>query len=365
MRVAFRVDASIEIGTGHVMRCLTLADALRATGAECRFVTRDLPGHLCDRIASAGFAVADLPAPDGPAPDAPPAHAAWARVPWALDAAQTRASLAGFAADWMVLDHYAFDARWIDAISRPGGRCLVIDDLADRPLSCDMLVDQNHGHSAHAYAPLVPPGARCLVGADYALLRAEFAKARPASLARRGSGSLQRILVSMGGVDRVDATSRVLRALQASSLPDGVAVEVIMGRHAPALDQVADLARTLRFRVELAVDVDNMAERMTQADLAISAGGSTSWERCCLGLPSIIVETADNQGGIGAALAEAGAGFDAGRFGAEDLDDRLTSALDRAQNPSVLHRMSHQAQALCDGLGAGRVAHIMEAQGRQ
>ena len=190
MEIAFRADASLEIGTGHVMRCLTLARSLRETGVACQFITRSLPGHMGDRIADEGFDLTLLPAPRGPAPDGPPAHARWAGVDWEQDAAETRAVL-GAAPDWLVIDHYAFDARWQRATCPAGTKLMVIDDLADRPHVCDLLLDQNLGHDPRNYDGLVPDDCTRLIGPSYALLRPEFAEARGEALARAGESGTE------------------------------------------------------------------------------------------------------------------------------------------------------------------------------
>lgn len=216
-RVLFRTDASVTMGIGHVMRCLTLADALRASGAECRFVTRDLPGHLAAVIAQRGFAVSLLPAPSGPVPVDPPAHAAWAGVSWQQDLADTLSVLPQ--ADWLVVDHYALDARWQQGLRDRVGRIMVIDDLADRPHAAALLLDQNLGREAADYDGLLPETCHRLTGPRFALLRPEFAALREAVLARRQTPRLAHLLITMGGMDAIDATSNVLRALKLADLP--------------------------------------------------------------------------------------------------------------------------------------------------
>lgn len=356
MQVVFRTDASLEIGTGHVMRCLTLARGLRAAGATCRFVTRALPGHLGDRIAAEGFEVALLPAPQGEAPQGPPAHTQWAGVGWAQDAAETSAAL-GEAPDWLILDHYAFDARWQKAVLPAGTKLMVIDDLADRAHDCDLLLDQNLGHEAGDYDGLVPARCTRLTGPKFALLRPEFAALRAGALAARQGRGLAEVMVSMGGVDAVDATSGVLDALRDAPLPQDLRISVIMGARAPALQKVRALARAMPCPTQVAVDVDDMAARMAAADLAIGAAGSTTWERCCLGLPSIIVEVADNQAGIARAMVGAGAALDPGPLAAPGFAQGLREALARAQGD--LPRLSDNAAALCDGDGVKRVLRAL------
>ncbi|MCD1636357.1 UDP-2,4-diacetamido-2,4,6-trideoxy-beta-L-altropyranose hydrolase [Martelella mediterranea] len=359
MTIAFRADASLSIGTGHVMRCLTLARDLRARGATCRFVTRALPGHLAAQIEAAGFGLALLPAGTGPAPEAPPAHAAWACVDWATDAAETRAALDD-RPDWLVMDHYAFDARWQRAVRPEGSKLMVIDDLADRPHDCDMLLDQNLGHDAHDYDGLVPEHCICLTGPRHALLRPEFAQTRASALAERVRRGLRHLLINMGGVDLLDATSQVLRAVKGADLPEDLRITVVMGARAPALDHVRALARDMPRPTEIAADVTDMAARMASADLAIGAAGSTTWERCALGLPTIIVEIADNQAGIARALSDAGAALYPGPLNVPEFAQNLQAAL--AAAPSQLGKMSDRAADICDGNGAARVVAALHME---
>jgi UDP-2,4-diacetamido-2,4,6-trideoxy-beta-L-altropyranose hydrolase len=359
LKVTFRADASITIGTGHVMRCLTLAEALRARGHTCRFITRDLPGHLGTRIAAQGFDCTLLPAPLPdfvPEPGAP-AHAAWAGLPWSDDAEATRTAAVG--ADVLVVDHYAFDARW-EAAARPdGARLMVIDDLADRPHQADVLLDQNFGRRSADYDDLLPAGTERLVGPRYALLRPEFAGRRPAALAERAARgfALSQVLVSMGGIDLPNATGKVLDVLAARP---ALEVTVVMGPNAPALAEVRAQAAAMPRPAKVLVDVTDMASLMAKADLAIGAAGGSAWERCVFGLPTLLGVLADNQASAARALEAAGVVVGLGRPEAADFTERLMAALDRAGDQALLAAMSGAAAAVADGKGAERVAKAIE-----
>jgi len=285
----FRVDASLDIGAGHVARCLVLADALMQKGVECRFITRAHAGHMADPIAAKGFEVTMLPAPQGPAPQGPPDHAPWAGVSWEQDAAETREALGPRPPDWLVLDHYAFDARWQKAVSPAGARLMVLDDLADRPHACDLLLDQNLGRVAEDYDGLAPEQRQRLIGPQYALLRSEFADLRAEALAARAGRDPRHLLVTMGGVDVQGVTPVILKALADVSLPEDLEATIIMGRHAPALEQVRALAQALTCPVEVVVDATDMAARMAAADIAISASGLVSYELACMGVPMLLL----------------------------------------------------------------------------
>lgn len=367
--IAFRADASLEIGSGHVMRCLTLADALQAQGAECHFLCREHPGHLCEVIKTRGFVVHRLPlegngacfgTDENAAPE--PAHAHWLGASWAQDAEACRPILAEMAPAWLVVDHYSLDHRWETAIlgglvdSAP--RLLVIDDLADRRHVADLLLDQNLGREAEDYRGLVPEVCQVLAGPRYALLRPEFGEWRETSLSRRARDPrLQRLLINLGGVDKENVTGQVLAALTACDLPDDLQISVVMGASAPWRESVTAQARVMPWPTEVVVNVSDMARRMAEVDLAIGAAGSTSWERCCLGLPTLMVVLADNQRDIAYALAEKWAALP---LDPSELKTSLMAQLAALTTPGALTAMSQRAADLVDGQGTVRVVEEIQ-----
>ncbi|RPH61961.1 MAG: UDP-2,4-diacetamido-2,4,6-trideoxy-beta-L-altropyranose hydrolase, partial [Burkholderiales bacterium] len=297
MRVAFRTDASDRIGTGHLMRCLTLADALRAAGARTRFVCRPLPQGLGELVASRGHELVVLPAGTTvaghggrlPPGEAAPAHAAWLDATQGDDAEATLAVLAGGGdRDWLVVDHYALDARWESRLRARANRILAIDDLADRRHDCDALLDQNFYADMHGrYRGLVPDGCAMLLGPRYALLRPEFAAAR-AVLGIRGE-AVRRVLVFFGGVDARNLTGAALDALDA--IGTDLEVDVVIGATHPQHDAI--VARcAARARTTCHVQASNMAELIAAADIGVGAAGVATWERCALGLPALAVAVA-------------------------------------------------------------------------
>ncbi len=333
LTVVFRADASPSIGGGHIMRCLALADVLRRGGAECCFAFAQPTAASVPVLVDSGHRLVELPAP--------------------ADAAALRSELPG-GCDWLVVDHYGW-ASSQEADCRPWARnILVIDDLADRSHDCDLLLDQTFDRLGSAYDGLVPAAGKLLVGSHYALLRPEFAAARPASLARRSSGQLKRVLVSLGLTDPANATKIILEGILASRLP--LSVDVVLGPSAPNLSMIRSIADQHEAVVTLHVGTSAMADLMSRADLCFGAAGSTSWERCCLGLPTVLTVIADNQKEIAERLAGAGAVVSLG------LANSLTStAVTRelhglAQSPRRLAELSARSAIICDGRGAERVA---------
>lgn len=341
-RVAVRADAGPVIGSGHVMRGLTLAAALRDRGATVCFLCADGTGHLGDRIQGAGFGLQRLPAGLAEADDAAATQAA------------LRAAFGAAGCDLLVVDHYGLGVAW-ESMLRPACRSIAaIDDLADRPHDVDLLLDQNLGRQALEYSRLLPPHARRLIGPAFALLRPEFAAARSASLARRaGIGRWRHLLVSLGGGDPQQATLQVVHALARCALPADASVTVVLGALAASRDAVAAALPALPCATRLLVDVTDMAALLAEADLAIGAAGGSAWERCCLGLPSLLLVLASNQRPGTQALAAAGAALPLA-----GVDD-LPAALDHLAAPGRLAAMSAAAAAVTDGLGAARVAEAL------
>jgi len=361
VRVAFRADASLHIGTGHIMRSLTLAEALSARGYECYFISREHPGHQLELIRQRGFAAIALPVGaidfqvDLAGGSNLPAHAAWLGCDWQSDAQQTGQVLAAIKPDWLVVDHYGLDERWESALQPYYQRLFVIDDLADRTHGGDLLLDQNFGRDAADYAGLVPERCTVLTGPQYALLRPEFAALRASSLQRRSQPALKRLLITMGGVDKSNATGQVLDALKVSALPVDCRVSIIMGAKAPFLRQVQEQAIEMPWSSEVLVSINDMAQRMADSDLAIGAAGGTAWERCCLGLPTLMAVIANNQWSGAKALQAANGVCLIGEVG--DIAVQLSPALAELTQGDGLARMSRIASRICDGQGIERVIH--------
>jgi UDP-2,4-diacetamido-2,4,6-trideoxy-beta-L-altropyranose hydrolase len=359
LKVAIRADASIQIGTGHVMRCLTLAEELRRRGSEVLFICRRHAGNLCGLISEKGFRVECLPGqnealdetPAGPASRAHrvegenlPAHAEWLGADWRLDAEQTAEAIRGLGVvDWLIVDHYALDARWESAMRAAAHRIMVIDDLADRAHDCDLLLDQNYYKiMADRYEELVPMSCRQLLGPRYALLRQEFIASR--SCLRKRDGKVRHLLVFFGGVDRQNMTRVALDALALIDIPE-IYIDVVVGSTNPHLASLEE-----RFagdpHLVLHVQVEDMARFMASADLAIGGVGSTAWERCYLELPSLVVSMAANQTPAAEDLAALGAVRYLGS--SHDIDAaRLAHALEECMDaPRMLREMIKKCRDL-------------------
>ena len=358
MNIIFRVDASSLIGSGHVMRCLTLADALRAYGVQSYFICRLHSGNMVSFIESKGYKVLSLPAPSDDwilsSNDNQVEYSSWLGESASIDAAQTIAAIdklhLNCLPEWCIIDHYAIDTKWENTIKPFCLKLMVIDDLANRRHNCDILLDQTFERSTLDYQPLVSGNCTLLTGSQYALLRPEFLAWRGYSLKRRHTPTLRNILITLGGVDNDNITSKVLLNLKKSSLPSSSRITVVMGISAPYLAEVQKIAKSMPCSCEIKVDVPNMAQLMTNSDLCIGAAGSTTWERCCLGLPTILIILASNQNTIAQALNKKGA-----VILPDNLEELPTLIKNISKNTYDLSKLTQASSEICDGKGIKRV----------
>jgi UDP-2,4-diacetamido-2,4,6-trideoxy-beta-L-altropyranose hydrolase len=334
-----RADASTEIGSGHIMRCLTLSDSLSRTGAHIKFICRTSPGNLIQKITSSGYEVIPLPE----------------TIPYGSEADFLQRTLAGLPpADWFIVDHYALDKKWEVSFAPYYKKCMVIDDMQDRSHHCHLLLNQNILRAENSYWGLIPDFCQALIGPEYALLRSEFAEHR--ETLNRNFEHPRNILISMGGSDTFNVTLLILESLSSLSNCD-IEVKVIAGVQYPFYDDL--ISRDFPFNVSIGRNTDDMAVLMVWAHLSIGGGGTTSWERCCLGLPGIAIVIADNQLNIARALDEEGCFRNLGWY--EDLHkwDIRNAVADLLGSPATLGEMSRNGMHLVDGRGASRVSQIV------
>ncbi|HEX3367183.1 UDP-2,4-diacetamido-2,4,6-trideoxy-beta-L-altropyranose hydrolase [Phenylobacterium sp.] len=322
-------DAGPSVGGGHVMRSLTLAGALSGQGAACRFVAPPAVEAILaafapetERLAAASTSPGDL-----------------------ADAVRATRF------DAIVFDHYGLSQGDHAGMAqrRP---TLVIDDLADRPLAADLLLDSGPARRAEDYDGLTPEGVRLLLGPQYAPVRPEFAALRETALAWRGE-PVGRVLVSLGLTDVDGVTGRLVERLRPKV--SDVGIDIVLGAEAPSLPSLQKIARR-DTRIVLHIDSPHMARLTAEADIAIGAAGSSTWERCTLGLPTLMVVLAENQRAAARTLAERGAALTLD-IADPAFDASFDRALMRLTTDAALRRQLAEASAdLCDGLGAPRVA---------
>ena len=340
------------------MRCLTLADALKIRGVHIRFVCRHMPEHLRDMLNGNGHEFALLNSIPSEEITDDLSHAHWLGVSQAQDAADTSHALSGQSWDWLVVDHYALDARWETVLRHVAKRILVIDDIADRQHDCDVLLDQNsYADMDTRYTGKVPAHCRLLLGPRYALLRDEFRQLREQVKPR--TGPVNRLLVFFGGVDADNYTAQAIEALADSGCSD-LLVDVVIGAEHPHRALIESACADHGFVCH--VQTSRMAELMAAADLAIGAGGSAIWERCCLGLPTLTFYTADNQRNQVADAASEGMLY------APEVRDELFHVIRRhvsalMENSSLRHVISRNGMQTVDGRGVLRVIRNLGCSG--
>jgi len=352
-RIFIRADASGEIGSGHVMRCITLADDLARRGARVTFICRVIPDVLAAMLRGKGHALRLLPEAQDSRPNDGPPHAHWLGAHWSEDAARTKDIIEECGgADWLVVDHYALDARWEKQLRPQAKRIMVIDDLADREHDCDLLLDQTPGRAEEDYHGLVPDACKLLTGAQYALLRPEFARLRPSAIERRQrQEKVQRILVNFGGSAPEEISRTVLHAI-AKAAPAGIIVDFATGATDPQAAGLTALADEMPQQVNFHGFDANMAQLMHDADLAIGAGGVSALERACMGLPGIMFILASNQHDNTRGLQEAGAVLST-PANREEVEKNLKSLL---ANPGACNKMGGAAAMVTSGLGSSLAA---------
>jgi UDP-2,4-diacetamido-2,4,6-trideoxy-beta-L-altropyranose hydrolase len=337
-RILFAPDAGARVGGGHVMRCLTLAAALQAEGALCSLAAGEASGRLARTFGPPSLDIIDA-GQDGPRPLAE--------------------ALAGLGGDFdvVVIDSYRLDAADEARAGARRARIAVLDDLADRSHHCALLVDPGFERRPADYAGLVPAEAVLLTGVAYAPVRPAFAALREEAGPRRDGRKPARGLVSLGLTDLDAITAQVVDLV----LPvrGGIELDVVVGAGAPSLERLLELAGRDE-RIRLHVDTPDMARLMLEADVAIGAGGSSTWERACLGLPSLTVVLADNQRAQARSLS--GQGLTLAAEAGADLAAGLVSGWTRLVGDARLRRsMSRLGMAICDGQGARRVAAAIMA----
>lgn len=338
-RVVFRTDATPEIGLGHFSRCLSLARVLAGHGASVSFVMRAPDRGLAGQLADAAISCHAIGADLAPGSDE--------------DAEATRVCIADGERPLLVVDHYKIGGSWESRLRPSVGKLAVIDDLADRPHDCDILIDQNKLFDTDAYEKLIPPSAKALVGPRYALLRPEFAEWR--AIPRHRDGRLSRILVSFGGSDPAGHTAAVLDALQPRLL-ELEAVDVLVGPLNSRLDELRRYEDDSG-KIRLHIGATNIAELLHGADLAIGGGGVMSWERLCLSVPSLAFGIVSNQVENVRDLMRLGVAV-----GTPDMPRPEPAAIARWldvlwEAPELLRGMSERGAAIVDGVGVRRVAN--------
>jgi UDP-2,4-diacetamido-2,4,6-trideoxy-beta-L-altropyranose hydrolase len=350
VNVVFRVDASYRIGSGHVSRCLSLAKVLADHGVQSSFVCRHVTDALAARIRSRAHELIRLPTAPGNANAKAEIYADRHESAQGEDAQQTKEALRGRHCDWIIVDHYSLDFRWEMALREIAARVMVIDDLADRRHDCDLLLDQNYYSDLNSrYEDLLNSKADRLLGPRYALLDPQFALLRANAVAAQEA----RLFVSVGASDPFRICMKTIDSLQRFA-PRSLAAEVVAGSDSAAADDARMSAIGLH-NVTVHGYIDDIAAVMSRCTLAVGAGGSSTWERCAIGVPSLVVITADNQRQMAVDLAQTGVIVVLGE-GKDVSTETIYAALaDLRGDAARRSRMRRDGMNLVDGEGTYRV----------
>jgi len=329
------------MGTGHIIRCLTLADESNRRGASIQFICREEEGNLIGLIEKRGYI----------------SH----RLPRSIDLVEEREltkkilSDQSNSPDLLIVDHYDIDKSYESSLRGPVKKIMVIDDFANRRHDCDLLLDQNYSKNDKRYNGLVPENCIQLLGPEYAILCSQFQKARGSLIEREGE--INRILVFMGGSDSKNITSKVLRAIHMLDHPD-IVIDVVIGSLNPYHDEIKILTSKIPNTI-CHHNVENMADLMSSADLCIGAGGTTTWERCCVGLPTITIVLAENQKSISENLDKEGALINLGWY-YNVTENNIKEAVENLiADPQKIVSMSDKSRRLVDGEGVNKVCGAM------
>jgi UDP-2,4-diacetamido-2,4,6-trideoxy-beta-L-altropyranose hydrolase len=337
--ILFRTDASVDIGMGHLMRCATLAHAFADKGWLCKFITCETSRPFIKIANLENFDIQYLSSTD-------------TRNSQALSIDSTEI------ADILVIDSYDLDHEYETACRVFAKTILSMDDRPTREHDCDILLDQNYGRKLIDYEFLVPDHCKVLTGADKALLRPEFIYMRNDALKERDGrlGKINRVLISIGGSDPGDATSRIIEGLDA--VKQELVVDIVLSSQSPALKKI-EAHCNINPNKTLHINTTKMAELIRAADLVFGAGGMTSWERCCLAAPSVLVQVADNQIGNIEGLTKTHAARFLGM--AEDFHARQVREIlqDLIEDPAKVRSMSQASRRLCDGQWISRLIEML------
>ena len=335
MNIVIRVDSSTKIGTGHVMRCITLAHRLKDKDSNVYFVCRNLKGNLNNMIQEKGFQIIQLPnyqmSKDADVFD------------WKRDVKETITCIKDLPKlDYLLVDHYGIDARWETQVKQYVGKVIVIDDLANRPHNCEILIDQNVSPNPQRYHQLVPKHCQLFLGTSYALLRDQFRQEK--NKVNRNFNEIKRILIFFFFFDPTKETSRIVALLKNHKYAS-LHIDVVVGNSNPQKNRIEKVCLEIS-NMHFHCQVDNMAELICKADLSIGAGGTATWERCYLGLPAIVIATADNQLELSHAVSQRGAIYLLGKSYEVDGSTILQAFDSILKNPQVAREMSENALLL-------------------
>lgn len=363
MNVVFRVDAALHIGSGHVMRCLTLADELAHQGVNCIFICREFEGNLLALIKEKGYRLFSLCAIKtilSPKDNQIVPHEHWLGTNYESDAKQTIDIIKylPIKIDWLIVDHYAIDIRWEQILRPYVNKIMLIDDLADRYHDCDVLLDQNYFYNfLNRYDKFVLPTTKMFLGPEYVLLKPEFSELRLTRSQSNLNTHKKNILVFFGGVDSTSETAKFLNACE-FSLCEDIHLHVVIGQSNKDKDKLIKKYNRLT-NITLYHFVHNMAQLMARMDYSFGACGSTNWERMCIGLNSSIVAVAQNQIELSNFLYQQSLVEYIGYCDEVTIEDYRNLIVSTDFNSNTMQKRREKIMSIVDGMGLYRICQFL------
>lgn len=356
MNFVFRVDSSDKMGSGHVMRCLMLANSLLDEGHYVKFLCREHNGNIYDILQNPllNFTLLKNTNLNYSNKD----DNSWLGVNQEEDAIQTIKSLDGEVYDWLIIDHYFLDFNWERKLKKYVKKILVIDDLANRTHECNILVDSNYVDNFHKrYQNKTNSTCLKLLGPDYCFISKEFHKFRNSP--RKRSNIVDRVLIYFGGVDQYNLTEKCLKIFSGNNLKH-IKLDIVVGGMNKNHKNIK-IITSKRDSTYIHRSLPNLANLMNSADLSIGAGGVTTWERMFLGLPSIIITIAENQIAGAEELSKNNYITYLGHYNELSPDQLKNSIIKKIEDRDNLFLESHSAENLVDGNGLSRImSHIIK-----
>jgi len=352
MKIFFRVDSSSLIGSGHVVRCLTLAKSLKKEGAKCKFICKDYDSSFNKIIKTQGFEVIVLT-------NSNKLYKDFFNKNWEEDARQTINVIREEKIDWLVVDHYGLDIRWEKKLRPYTKKIMVIDDLANRKHDCELLLDQNLvDNFEKRYQNFLPKYANTLLGPKYALLQSEYKNKH--LIASPRTGSVKNILIYFGATDKNNLTELIIKEFNKLNRED-IFLNVVISSNSSQIKKIKNESKKNK-KIKLFTNLSSLAPLMLKADISIGACGTTSWERCCLGLPAIVITLADNQRQIAKELHKRKVIYWLGHY--DNIKINLISKKIEKLINQNLKNWSNRCKSITDGFGTQRVTSILKLNSR-
>ena len=339
MKIVFRVDSSNLIGAGHTIRCLVIAEEMKDRGIETYFICKSNLLPLKKQITSSGHEIFEISSPK------------LSNLDWKKDAEETLKVIKSISPEMLIVDHYSLEKRWQKSVKEKLGKLIVIDDLPGRKLFCDILIDQNLGRKSEHYLPYIEGNPKLLMGTEFALVREEFSINRKMTLQKRKRfDGINNILISLGGVGTIDSYSRILETLSNVKWKNLPEIDITLGftkQEKLVLENFCKKNKLLK--VNFHSNSMDIYKKMIKADLCIGYAGSSSWERCVLGLPSFVKAVSDNQLFIAKNLEARGA------VKIWEKEKEIKKLFETLVSKKQWFKLMESSKKICDGKGSRRV----------